>query len=702
MDLNALARSTGLEEAERALEGSEWTLEFVTSLVGKFSQELAEVQLELSKQVYGQVEDAKFAAVVIGNAEQDLKHVVGNFSQLSAKLQALSQTSNPFEALKRASTAKRNLSQVSEQIELYRKVPIRVRRLMVELDQDPSARNLRRVFREWLGICVWRDRVLAHVENKVQLALQSEKRSGRRARGEVLAEDTPELAMADAVLPASSQTLETQLALLKDHFRDSFLLGDRLTEICQAYAPRLIEVGKTKPQDLVVVAEICELGDRQVNRERGNREQGKRKLHFLQLLGEHVDAKAASKLASLGPVSLFTSRANELLQDLHDVAKYVQPCFPAHTMDVLHVYRKWVDAHLLRECTSRNKSLESEQERLDLATWVAQYVREMPNSSGLERFCDSLVDDHLQLQALPRIDFTSAVSKLEFFQMLHSELDICLAHFTGERLLRVFQALVEVCVLHYLEHRKSILNADLPVDLCEFIDDCADCEDELRLLFDSCTEQLLTAVEDGNVAQVIGKAADLVEEACRTLQQAAFDFAIWPLVSTHVFAFGCNVLMINTWFFSERLSIKNEAALARTLKFAFDWLVKTYVQNALLEPSSSVDMEADFASMLAYFDAKRELMWMSKDELERRLALLVICAKALRGEESYGAFLDHFNVRDAKLVLARLRQLASESASEANLDQEFSLYETNQLAASRVELDFAALAARVQQQQQQQ
>lgn len=701
MDLNALARSTGLEEAERALEGSEWTLEFVTSLVGKFSQELAEVQLELSKQVYGQVEDAKFAAVVIGNAEQDLKHVVGNFSQLSAKLQALSQTSNPFEALKRASTAKRNLSQVSEQIELYRKVPIRVRRLMVELDQDPSARNLRRVFREWLGICVWRDRVLAHVENKVQLALQSEKRSGRRARGEVLAEDTPELAMADAVLPASSQTLETQLALLKDHFRDSFLLGDRLTEICQAYAPRLIEVGKTKPQDLVVVAEICELGDRQVNRERGNREQGKRKLHFLQLLGEHVDAKAASKLASLGPVSLFTSRANELLQDLHDVAKYVQPCFPAHTMDVLHVYRKWVDAHLLRECTSRNKSLESEQERLDLATWVAQYVREMPNSSGLERFCDSLVDDHLQLQALPRIDFTSAVSKLEFFQMLHSELDICLAHFTGERLLRVFQALVEVCVLHYLEHRKSILNADLPVDLCEFIDDCADCEDELRLLFDSCTEQLLTAVEDGNVAQVIGKAADLVEEACRTLQQAAFDFAIWPLVSTHVFAFGCNVLMINTWFFSERLSIKNEAALARTLKFAFDWLVKTYVQNALLEASSSVDMEADFASMLAYFDAKRELMWMSKDELERRLALLVICAKALRGEESYGAFLDHFNVRDAKLVLARLRQLASESASEANLDQEFSLYETNQLAASRVELDFAALAARVQQQQQQ-
>jgi hypothetical protein len=787
MDLANLAATSGIAEACEKLKQCDFTLDEVHSLCIQYRMELEQIQSELDRQVSGQVHDSSFANSMLSKAVQEMEGVSDSLQKITNCCEVVREKTPGFEHLKRATIAKRNLHSVIEQLDLYGRVPTRVKRLLSELEREPRGDNLRRVFREWLGLSAWRDRVVGHVEDEATRAAQAEERAWRRARGEILPNDTPKQAEDDSKTP-SSASYETMLALLKDHFRDSYLLGDRIFEIVNETADKLFELARDRPQDLVCVAEICERRDRQVLREvkrRGlikdpEQEFDYKRNQFLARLGEAADERAArilhqekthkkkSKEQKMRFEDLIQA-CDLLLMDLQILARDIRPCFP-RSYDPLGIFRKWYEARLTREFSERIHDSVTEEElpsaeMLGLANWISRYVAAvvsfysdvvgpLPPGAfpkdviGLERLCDNLLDRYLTERALPRIAKESRVKEEkvyeiikvdpkpneakrgylktnlpeDFFSILNQEQMLCSDHFSGERTLKVFETFVNFAITWFLPKQEAKLvppttakggkkskevskqqnteddeDLDLIRKVCAWISDSARCQELVRYLFDTSAESLMRC-ED--VASIIGKTSDIVEDACSAFNDSALKFAKQILVEQKIFNdietqvlpemftkeweesryLGARIIIatLEDWFFHPIQGlcdwISSDFVFGRIFLFSMERLIKNYVDKLLVwkhkfgsAKRAAGRVEEDYKTFSAFF--RRNIGYLkfansascrSDGDIEKKFKIFLQISDILQGDEfNLDPLLESLgnNVHHTRVVIKRLRLL---------------------------------------------
>jgi len=231
--------------------------------------------------------------------------------------------------------------------------------------------------------------VLGHVEDLAQRALKQQARDERRVRGEAASspDDTGVLAL---------RVHEGQVATLKDHFRDIYVLGDAIFDSVLAIAADAIALAQSSPHDVVCAAEVCERADLHAAKERALRGLAStpmRRDAFLRALGQAADERAK---AALDGQPLRLDACAQLLADLVAVHEHVAKCLPA-SYAPLRLVRKWYEARLVRAVAHALQASGPDAERaLAVLAWAMQYNAAMgamqDRHVGLDRVVDEAVD----------------------------------------------------------------------------------------------------------------------------------------------------------------------------------------------------------------------------------------------------------------------------------------------------------------------
>jgi hypothetical protein len=174
-----LARDTAVMELAGVLQSalsSDTALSssYFAHLKQSYAREQAALAAEQAQSESGQLRDLREAAELMARTSRELAQVAASLRSVDG-LCAAGLVAD-FEELRRASSARANVATVLEQLDLYAKVPTHIRGLQAALNAEPRGPTLRRVFREWLGLSVWRDRVLGHVEDLAARAARQEER----------------------------------------------------------------------------------------------------------------------------------------------------------------------------------------------------------------------------------------------------------------------------------------------------------------------------------------------------------------------------------------------------------------------------------------------------------------------------------------------------------------------------------------------
>jgi len=253
------------------------------------------------------------------------------------------------------------------------------------------------IFREWLGLSVWRDRVLGHVEDLAQRALKQQARDQRRVRGEAASspDDTGVLAL---------RVHESQVATLKDHFRDIYVLGDAIFDSVLAIAADAVALAQSSPHDIVCAAEVCERADLHAAKERALRgltSTPVRREAFLRALGHAADERAK---AALDREPLRLDACAQLLADLVAVHEHLAKCLPA-SYAPLRLVRKWYEARLVRAVAQALQASAHDVERtLAVLAWAQQYNAAMGAMQDRHVGLDRVVEEAVDVLVASRLD----------------------------------------------------------------------------------------------------------------------------------------------------------------------------------------------------------------------------------------------------------------------------------------------------------
>lgn len=209
----------------------------LSRLKKKFEAELIKTEAELKRGVNNQLNDISHSVTLLEETKSEMERVKQSLQLISSSCEEVKKAVPNFQDLKRSSIAKRNVSSVLEQLDLYSKIPAKAKRLVEDLEAYPTSYTLRSTFREWLGLCAWRDRVLSHIEACAMQARERENTLTRITKGEALSEEIlknvrNEKNKMDEEQMTSSIRYEGMLATLKDHFRDVYVLGDKIFDLC--------------------------------------------------------------------------------------------------------------------------------------------------------------------------------------------------------------------------------------------------------------------------------------------------------------------------------------------------------------------------------------------------------------------------------------------------------------------------------------